>query len=280
LSFAKNFSVALSTDASANDERGGYGGFCQIKEERFFHFGRWSDVQLLQHINELELRGALKAIQCHLPRLRGKGVVILTDSVCALFYLIHGGGRIAEMSTLAKEILLLCAENDIDLTAVHKRGFTHAIADALSRFVDKEDWTLSWEAFQRVEEMFGERLFDLMATAENARCKDYFALSCDEASRGQNAFRYDWGPIEGAYLNAPFSLIGKVLRKIRKDKAKMVIVVPDWPAASWWPLLLEMEQGRLVLGRKKGLFVSLRKELREKGARWDAVAFLVDGAVC
>jgi hypothetical protein len=34
-----------------------------------------------------------------------------------------------------------------------------------------------------------------------------------------------------------------------------------------------------VLGRKKGLFTSLQKELREKGARWDAIAFLVDGAL-
>jgi hypothetical protein len=120
----------------------------------------------------------------------------------------------------------------------------------------------------------------LMATAENTRCKDFFALSCDETSRGQNAFRYDWGQLEGAYLNAPFSLIAKTLRKIRRDKARVVVILPDWPSAAWWPLLQEMEQGRLVLGRKKGLFVSLQNELRGKGARWDAIAVLVDGAVC
>jgi hypothetical protein len=183
------------------------------------------------------------------------------------------------MSTLANEILLLCAANDIDMTAVHTRGFTHAVADALSRFIDKEDWTLSMEAFRKIEEFFGARSFDLMATAENTRCEDFFALSCVESSRGQNAFRYDWGQIEGAYLNAPFSLIGKTLRKIGRDKAEVVLVVPAWPAARWWPLLLKMEQSRLVLGRKKGLFTSLQKKLREKGARWDAIAFLVDGAL-
>jgi hypothetical protein len=43
------------------------------------------------------------------------------------------------------------------------------------------------------EEFFGERSIDLMATAENTICKEFFALSCVESSRGQNAFRYNWG---------------------------------------------------------------------------------------
>ena len=38
----------------------------------------------------------------------------------------------------------------------------------------------------------------------------------------------------------PFSLVGQVLAKMNRAKAKAVIVVPDWSTQYWYPQLIQM----------------------------------------
>ena len=38
----------------------------------------------------------------------------------------------------------------------------------------------------------------------------------------------------------PFTLTGRVLAKVNWDKAKAVIVVPDWSPQYWYPQLMQM----------------------------------------
>ena len=38
----------------------------------------------------------------------------------------------------------------------------------------------------------------------------------------------------------PFTLTGRVLAKVNWDKAKAVIVVPDWSPRYWYPQLMQM----------------------------------------
>ena len=35
-------------------------------------------------------------------------------------------------------------------------------------------------------------------------------------------------------------MIGRVLRKVKKDQTKMIIVQPTWQSQSWYPILLKM----------------------------------------
>src|SRR5690606_33969290 len=55
----------------------------------------------------------------------------------------------------------------------------------------------------------------------------------------------------------PFALIGRLLTKVRRDRARMILVALVWPAQPWWPDLLEMTQGkRLELKARQGVFFS------------------------
>ena len=38
----------------------------------------------------------------------------------------------------------------------------------------------------------------------------------------------------------PFSLVGRVLAKMIRDKTDEVIVVPDWSTQHWYPQLMQM----------------------------------------
>src|SRR5690606_5405411 len=45
---------------------------------------------------------------------------------------------------------------------------------------------------------------------------------------------------ENGYANPLFSVIGKILQKLRRTNRNMTIIVPAWPSQFWWPLLLEL----------------------------------------
>jgi hypothetical protein len=51
-----------------------------------------------------------------------------------------------------------------------------------------------------------------------------------------DAFAHDWSRCPG-YMFPPFGLLPKVLQKVTNDKAKMVLIHPDWPGALWRPRL-------------------------------------------
>ena len=41
---------------------------------------------------------------------------------------------------------------------------------------------------------------------------------------------------------SPFSYINKVIRKIVQDKARGILIVPDCPTQTWYPMLLAILQ--------------------------------------
>jgi hypothetical protein len=51
-----------------------------------------------------------------------------------------------------------------------------------------------------------------------------------------DAFQQDWSH-EPGYMFPPFSLLPKVLKKIRDERARMVLIHPEWPGALWGPTL-------------------------------------------
>ena len=54
-----------------------------------------------------------------------------------------------------------------------------------------------------------------------------------------NAFSLTWNNIF-FYMFPLFSLVGRVLAKVIRDKTDAVIVVPDWSTQYWYPQLMQM----------------------------------------
>ena len=42
----------------------------------------------------------------------------------------------------------------------------------------------------------------------------------------------------GCYIFPPFSLISRILAKVRRDKAVAILIAPVWPTQGWYPVLL------------------------------------------
>ena len=55
-----------------------------------------------------------------------------------------------------------------------------------------------------------------------------------------DAFSFLWDPDNLFYAFPPFSVIGRLLRKVECDQAEVLLVAPLWPTQVWFPLLLSL----------------------------------------
>ena len=120
---------------------------------------------------------------------------------------------------LAFDIWSWAVKKDIWLSASHVPGVENNIADLKSRyFYDNKEWSLNPYMFEKVCEKFGKPEIDLFATCLNAKCELYVSFKPEPNAFVVDAFTQNWNDIKG-YGFPPFSLIGRILAKIKWDEA-------------------------------------------------------------
>jgi hypothetical protein len=86
-------------------------------------------------------------------------------------------------------------------------------ADALSKHVNTDDWSVHQDAFKDLEKMVGVFTVDLFASAHNYKVKKYYSYAYTISCAGVDASTASWDG-EVAYCAPPISLILRVIRKI------------------------------------------------------------------
>lgn len=112
------------------------------------------------------------------------------------------------------------------------------------------DWATPQDFFDEVEKRFGRLDLDVCATAENAKCEDYFDLELD-------GLKQPWAP-KDCWLNPPYGRgIGAWMAKaaVEADKGAVVIaLVPARTDTKWFRAAYEkasylyLISGRLKFG--------------------------------
>ena len=105
--------------------------------------------------------------------------------------------------------------------------------------LDRSDWQLDPEIFSMIAHFFGPVDVDMFASRLTAQCPAFFSWHPDPYAVATDAFLQDWSQIKG-YANSPWSLVGRVLSKVQRDQARIVLVAPVWKTQPWYPLLLQM----------------------------------------
>jgi site-specific recombinase XerD len=208
-----------------------------------YRCGPWEDSD--DPIDELELTTVLIALQV-LPILQpGANLRVYCDNTVAIAYVNHMGGNVARLHYIARQIWDVLEEHDAFLTAVYVPSaaniadkYTRGFAPATKRFFDLEV-QLDPSVFRATILSEGpfSPCFDWFASCFNAQLPRFCAWQ--EGLDGAeliDAFAHDWSSFPG-YMFPPFGLIPKVLKKVCDERAKIVIVHPDWPGALWKPLL-------------------------------------------
>jgi hypothetical protein len=227
--------LIIYTDASNL----GWGAY--VRETGVRAGSRWTGLEAAQHINVLELLAMRLALQAFADGCSNIHVRLMTDNTTAMACINNQGStKSQQCHRMAKIIWRWAEQRKIWLTAAYIPGKLNVEADEASRkFNDAIEWTLSKEIFAKIIQEFGKPVIDLFASRLNFKLKPFFAWHPDPEAAGVDALAQTWTE-ELAYAFPPFSLIGVVLQKIKRDQAQVIMVVPVWPTKSWFTVLLGM----------------------------------------
>ena len=235
----KNTSIdkVIFTDASTS----GWGAVLENKEIHGF----WTEKEKREHINLLELKAIWLALLSFETEIKNCHILLRVDNTTAISYINKMGGiKYQKFNRIAAQIWHWAEKNNIWLHAEHIPSKQNLIADRLSRLknVDTE-WELNEYAFREITNVFGFPEIDLFATNVNSKCKKFCSWITEPDAWAIDAFSISWSEFY-FYAFPPFSMILRTLNKIVQDKARGILIVPDWKAQAWYPLfkkLLEKE---------------------------------------
>jgi hypothetical protein len=210
------FDMIMSSDASTK----GWGAFCQ-------GVSGWDRKESNNHINVLELKAALLAVQSFVSTasVLPHHIQLLMDNPTAVAYL-------AELSL---RIWTYCLSRNIWITAKHLPGIQNEEADFASRnFNNRTEWTLDKDLFN-----YFTPQVDLFASRINHQLPLYVARYPDPGDMAVDSFSLKWNQWT-VFIHPPIVLLPRILLKLREDSATGLVIAPTWRGQPWFPALLEM----------------------------------------
>ena len=267
--------VEVESDASKH----GFGGWRKIlnKAQKVVTRGFWKSLERTKHNNIRELLAGEYVIKATCQGMQNEVIVWYTDNTTAAAYINAKGGTKTELNFITQRILSWCRQHKIVLQAKHRPGIELPTSDALSRRKDdRHDWMIEATIFKKIDKAFGPHTVDLFASRVTTQTKKYFSRFPDHQAVGVDAFRQSWTEIKG-FANPPFALIGRVLRKVKQDQAKITVMTPQWPSAPWWPVVTSMAQKKMIIPKE---ILKCRKgnwntENPYQTMRWNAVVWSI-----
>ena len=118
-------------------------------------------------------------------------------------------------------------------------------ADRISKDFDFGDYRISGKDFDEPVCEFGRFSADYFASDYSYRMRPFFSRYISGKSSGSDAFSQDWSEGFG-YFHPPVGLVPRVPEKAREDRARGILLVPNWPGSK---TLLEVRQSRKLMAR-------------------------------
>ena len=152
-----------------------------------------------------------------------------------------GTSHSVDYNLLTFNLWIWCKERNIWVSAAHIPGKDNKAADAQSRKINLDaEWKLNPNFLSEALEVLNfEPNVDLFASRINFQYQDYFSYKADPDAVAVDAFSVSWTNLK-FYAFPPFSMILRMLSKIKREKATGIIIVPEWHTQVWWPLLLNL----------------------------------------
>lgn len=182
-----------------------------------------------------ELKAIYYVLASYAKELESTKVKVFTDNDNAA-RIVLVGSRKPHLQALAIDIFQLCLAKRIVLDAQWIPRSVNERADLLSRFVDKDDWSLNPVVFQDIDVKWGPHTVDRFASYYNAQLPRFNSKFASPGSCGVDAFAQDWS-CEINWICPPVSLIVRSVRKLEACNGFGTLVIPEWPSASFWPFL-------------------------------------------
>ena len=228
--------VTVYTDASLK----GWGIIC----EEASWSGSWNREA---HINWLELRVILIALQVMRSRLQNKTVCFFIDNTTAVAYLNRQGGTHSlALLRLTFRIWKLAEQLKVMIIPRHIAGQRNVLADLASRKgqVLPAEWSLTPQAWDWMvsQSPWGGPSIDLFANRWNHQLPRYGSPCPDNQATLIDAMEATWPQEEILFAFPPPFLMLRFLQRLAKEgRAKVLLVTPWSPQAKWIPVLASLQ---------------------------------------
>ena len=138
---------------------------------------------------------------------------------------------------MSETIFNICKQSNVQfhITWLPRRFLS--FADRLSRQRDHDGWQITAALFYHLSSLWGPFSIDLFADHANAKTERFYSKFHCPGTGGVNAFLASWEG-ENSYVVPPVYLVPQTLLHIQFYKVKGVLVVPYWPSAAFFPMLI------------------------------------------
>ena len=209
--------------------------------------GRWAEMP--HHINALELHAASLTLQALGAPHTDIHIRLMLDNTTATVCINKMGGTHSLIcNDIAKSIWQWATHRNIWLSAAYVPGSDNTVADFQSQhFEDNTEWCLSPVLFRKLTQQFFIPRVDLFASRLNHQVDTFVSWKPEPQAWAVDAFSLHWKDIM-FYAFPPFSVLGRVLSKIKMEQASGILVLPLWPTQPWFPVMMDLlvDHPRLV----------------------------------
>ena len=228
----RTFDFEVYSDASLTGWGGSFGSLTTG--------GLWG-VEDLAHINILELKAALFTLKALCSHLSDKYIQLRMDNTTAVACVNNMGSIKPSLLSVTKQLIQWADSRNITLTAAHIPGVDNVIADKASREFNIDiEWMLSPQIFHKLCAVMGTPDIDLFATRINKQLPKFISWRPDPEAFFTDAFLYSWCDFNYGYVFPPFSLVSRVLQKIRQHHNTLLVILPLWTTRPWFSQALEL----------------------------------------
>ena len=116
---------------------------------------------------------------------------------------------------------------------------------------------------------------DLFANRKNRQTPKFCSWRVDKKSQG-NAWDQNWG-LSRNWLNPPWNLVGRALRKLKEDKATALCCLPVWKTAPWWYQLKGLLKDKPTMVEGTPLYQNPKRE-DMPAPRWATLFAVLDAS--
>ena len=249
---APNADKCITTDASSY----GWGVVMESQSAG----GLFSRSEMKEHVNVLKLKAILFGLKALAKSVTKVRIKVLTDNSTAVACINKfGTSRSRECDSVTKEIWQWVSYPSIWFSATHLPGIQNMEADFESRKHEiHTEWKLNESAFNFIcYELEFSPTIDLFATRINTQLRAFVSSRPDPNCVVVNTFLINWEK-EKFCAFPPFVCLSKTLRKIYQDKAKGILIAPDWPSQPFYPRLISMSLQIISIPPPENKFVSIK----------------------
>ena len=231
-SFAKpaDCTAVCFSDASAT----GYGGYT-VSHGRSVTRGSWSRTEAKNSSTWRELAAVYRTLMSFQGQLTGHRIHWYTDNANVPRIIANGSVK-PDIQSLAVQLLHVCRKNGIQLHASWLSRANNRIADQLSRWEDRDDWSIQRFWFRFLDRIWGPHTVDRFAADYNTQLPNFNSEFWCNGTQAVDCFTQDWSH-DNNWLCPPVRLVLRVIAHAERQRASGTLIVPFWESAVYWPIL-------------------------------------------